>query len=291
MSTTAKQNKIEHFLGRGGMRCVRLVHPLGGEVVVSEYGAQVLSWVSPAGREVLFLSENAIFEDGHPIRGGIPIVFPQFNQRGSLPRHGFARTKPWSIVRQTVSNADAVSVTLRLEPDADIRALWPHDFVLELDIVLSDVLLLAMRVENRGEDSFSYSNALHTYLRVNDISQTSITGLKGFVVEDFLDGNNRFIEERERVVIDGAVDRVYNGSSQVITISDKAVPFKHTLVKEGFPDAVIWNPGLEGAREIPDMADHEYTSMICVESGCVIEPQAVAPGETKVHVQIMRVVQ
>ena len=290
MSKAMQQNKIEHFRGRGDMRCVRLVHPLGGEVVVSEYGAQVLSWVSPAGREVLFLSEHAIFEKGHPIRGGIPIVFPQFSKRGSLPAHGFARTKLWQVVRETVSNADAVAVTLRLEPDAETRTLWPHEFVLELDIVLSDVLLLTMRVENRGETSFSYSNALHTYLRVGDISTTTITGLKGVAVEDFLNDNERSIEERERVVIDGAIDRVYTGSSQVVTVFDDSVPFKHTMVKEGFPDAVIWNPGPEGAKEIADMENQEYESMLCVESGCVVEPAIVAPGQTNVHAQIMRVV-
>lgn len=291
MTTHVQNNKIEHFLGRGNMPCYRLIHPLGGEVVVSEYGAQVLSWVTPEGREVLFLSEKACFENGKAIRGGIPIIFPQFNQRGTLPRHGFARTKRWQAVRQALSNEDAVSVTFRLTADSATRAIWPHEFLLELDIILSDVLMLALRVENIGEAPFSYTNALHTYFRIQDIATTCITGLQGVQVEDFLDGNARFIEERERVFFDGAVDRVYSGSSQIMAIIDESVPLKHTLVKEGFPDAVVWNPWSEGARQLSDLSDDEYTAMICVESGCVVQPKTVEPGSVHVHAQIMRVVE
>ena len=61
---------------------------------VAEQGAQVLSWVSD-GRERLFLSPRSALDGSAPIRGGVPVCWPQFNQRGDLPKHGFARHLPW----------------------------------------------------------------------------------------------------------------------------------------------------------------------------------------------------
>ncbi|MBV5344762.1 MAG: D-hexose-6-phosphate mutarotase, partial [Rhodoferax sp.] len=73
-----------------GQACWRWQLPQGDSVLVSAQGAQVLSWQS-AGRERLYLSPQSVFDGHTPIRGGVPICFPQFNQRGALPKHGFAR--------------------------------------------------------------------------------------------------------------------------------------------------------------------------------------------------------
>jgi hypothetical protein len=54
----------------------------------------VLSWVTPDGRERLFLSDKAVFDGSVAIRGGIPVCWPQFAGLGELPKHGFVRTLP-----------------------------------------------------------------------------------------------------------------------------------------------------------------------------------------------------
>jgi hypothetical protein len=41
------------------------------------WGATLTSWICD-GVERIFLSENAIFNEVKAIRGGIPLVFPQF---------------------------------------------------------------------------------------------------------------------------------------------------------------------------------------------------------------------
>lgn len=42
-------------------------------------GAHVLAWVPAGYDDVLWLSPDAIFEPGTPIRGGAPICFPWFS--------------------------------------------------------------------------------------------------------------------------------------------------------------------------------------------------------------------
>ena len=77
-----------------GQPCIRLDTDHGDSALVALHGAQVLSW-TVAGRERLYLSPRALFDGRSAIRGGIPLCFPQFNQRGPLPKHGFARNLAW----------------------------------------------------------------------------------------------------------------------------------------------------------------------------------------------------
>ena len=76
--------------------CIRL-HSDGATALVALHGAHVLSWQPADGRERLFLSDRAVFDGQAAIRGGIPVVFPQFAERGPLRKHGFARTAPWTF--------------------------------------------------------------------------------------------------------------------------------------------------------------------------------------------------
>src|SRR3954463_8096737 len=70
----------------------------GATAEIHHHGAHVTSWrPSPDGDERLYLSGASEYGDGKAIRGGIPIIFPQFATEGPLPRHGFARTTAWSV--------------------------------------------------------------------------------------------------------------------------------------------------------------------------------------------------
>ena len=73
-----------------GLPTHKLTLPCGDSLRVALHGAHVLSWVSQ-GRERLYLSPHSVMDAHAAIRGGVPVCFPQFNQRGPLPKHGFAR--------------------------------------------------------------------------------------------------------------------------------------------------------------------------------------------------------
>ena len=62
-----------------GLECVTLRHPSGAEATLTLHGANVIEWKS-AGNDsnLLFVSDSAVFDGKKAIRGGIPLVFPQF---------------------------------------------------------------------------------------------------------------------------------------------------------------------------------------------------------------------
>jgi glucose-6-phosphate 1-epimerase len=47
---------------------------------------------------------------------------------------------------------------------------------------------------------------------------------------------------------------------------------------EGFPDAVLWNPGAEKGRAIADLGPDEYRRMLCVEAAVVGAPVRLDAG-------------
>src|SRR5688500_11527362 len=142
---------------------LRLSHASGGTAEVYLHGAHVTSWVPAGGSEALFLSRAATFAPGAAIRGGVPVIFPQFAGMGPLPKHGFARTQPW----ERVDDGDRPNaVRLRLRDSERTRAVWPHAFVAELAVeVGDDGLSMALTIQDPGDSAFDFTAALHTYLR------------------------------------------------------------------------------------------------------------------------------
>jgi glucose-6-phosphate 1-epimerase len=259
----------------------------GFSVVLSEYGAHVVSWTSPEESELLFTSEVALYELGKPIRGGIPVVFPQFGN-GALPKHGLARTRQWKIVREQIGASEAVSVTLRLNSDDETERVWPHPFTLELEVILTEVLLLSLRVVNTGRATFSFTSALHNYFRVQDASNLTIRGLQGLEYSDFLRERKTFTETRERVSITAHVDRAYRDSPETIILESPLDKRRYLITKEGFSDTVLWNPWDEGAQAIRDLIPEEYRTMVCIESGNILAPVVLEPGDVHASAQILR---
>ena len=75
---------------------VHIHHPSGSTLMVYLFGAHIARWSLKNAQEVLFMSKSAVFDNSTPIRGGIPLVFPQFGG-GTLPSHGFARRSVWTV--------------------------------------------------------------------------------------------------------------------------------------------------------------------------------------------------
>jgi len=59
--------------------------PDGAQFSATEFGGHVCSWIPAGGKEQLFLSKTSELGSGVAIRGGVPVVFPQFAGMGSLP--------------------------------------------------------------------------------------------------------------------------------------------------------------------------------------------------------------
>jgi glucose-6-phosphate 1-epimerase len=276
----------------GGQSRFFLTHPSGATAELHLAGAHLTSWI-PAGQgEAIFLSRAASFRPGDAIRGGIPVVFPQFSGLGPLPKHGFARTAVWEPepVPDDDVAGDVVALTLRLRDSAATRALWPHAFLARLTVELAgDALALRFVVENTGPAPFEFTAALHTYLRVADIARAGLYGLHGVHFRDALDGG-REREQAERILrVAGPVDRVYPDAPHELLLHDEAAGRSVRLRQDGFRDVVVWNPWSAGADALVDMDPHEYRVMLCVEAAQAATPVTLPPGGRWTGAQRLRV--
>jgi glucose-6-phosphate 1-epimerase len=248
----------------------------GATAEVHWNGAHVTSWRPAQGkRERLFLSSRTKRGDGVAIRGGIPIIFPQFSTEGPLPRHGFARTSRWEMQDQTETGV--ITFTLR-DSDAT-RAIWPASFLATLTVRISgQQLATTLSVENTGQQLFHFTAALHTYLRVDDIGQAEIVGLHGgrYRVSS-APGELRFDNE-EVLRIEGEMDRVYVDAPPRLTLREPGREL--TIESTNFPDAVIWNPGAQKAAALDDMEPGGERRMVCIEAGAIQSPVTLEPART-----------
>jgi len=259
-----------------GQPAVALEAPDGARAVVLLHGAQVVQWQPAGGGERLFLSERSRFGDGASVRGGMPVIFPQFNERGPLPRHGFARTRPWQLARSEVGADDALAVLQLIDSD-ETRALWPHRFALELTVcVRGDRLDVELAVNNAGDSAFDFMAALHTYLRVAEVEAARLTGLRGCHYEDFADGAMR-VDEEDAVRVDSEVDRIYYGVTSALELRE--AQWRLRIEAANFPEVVVWNPWQEKSAAMADLQATDFRRFLCVEAALVGHSMQLAAGE------------
>lgn len=248
-----------------------------GEVCTQ--GAHVARW-GHAGQEVLFLSRNSRFEPGQAIRGGVPVIFPWFGddpEGEGRPAHGFARRAPWNLV-ESRTEADALRVALELTDDEGTRAQWPHRFHLRLEAELGQVLTLTLRLENRDAQPLRCETALHTYLAVGDVRRIAVRGLAGATYLDKLDRGRRKREGPAPLTFTAETDRVYLDTTATCVLEDPVLGRTLTVAKEGSRSTVVWNPWVEKAARLVDLADDEWPRMVCIESGNLDDDALTLPA-------------
>lgn len=260
-----------------GLRALRLVAGDGSSAVVCEQGAQVVSWQSAEGREQLYLSPRSQFEPGVAIRGGIPVVFPQFGGAGPLPRHGCARTALWQAGDRG-SDGTHTWAALRLRSDETTRQLWPHDFEATLALRLGlGNLDVALQVRNTGHQPLSFQAALHTYLGVEAVEEVAVQGLQGRRYREAGNGPCAHTQTEPALRIAEALDRVYLDVPSTLHVQEPGRT--RALTSHGFPDAVVWNPGRQACAAMVDMPADGWQHLLCIEAAAVAEPQVLAPGQ------------
>jgi glucose-6-phosphate 1-epimerase len=279
--------------GRGGLPRLVLIAPDGASAELYLHGAHVTSWVPAGGREQLFLSERSAFAPGRAIRGGVPVIFPQFAEEGPLPRHGFARTAEWTPVEPDHTGAagaagDSAAATLMLRDSPATRAVWPQAFEARLTVrVGGPQLEMTLAVTNTGAMPLAFTGALHGYLRVTDVAHVAVAGLAGLRYRDQAAGGVERADGDPAVRVVGELDRVYLGVPGPVLVRE---PSAGTLAlhTEGFSDVVVWNPGPERGAALDDLEPDGWRRMLCVEPAIVSRPVRLAPGERWTGRQLLR---
>ena len=264
--------------GKNGMSTVLLSHPSGSSADVYLNGAHVTSWIPAGGKEVLFMGKTATFAPGDPIRGGIPVVWPQFANIGALPQHGFARKSEWQLADNADSSEDPSSVKLVFTDDHKTRELWPYHFRTELTVTIDDKSLdLKFEAFNTGDELFTFTAALHTYIAVADIRESAIRGFTGKWYLDKTQGGNETKDEAKKLVIYDEADRVYLKAPKNVEVEDRGNERRIEVRAEGFKDTVVWNPWAEKVTGFTGLDTEDYLRMICIEAAQIGTPVELKP--------------
>lgn len=250
----------------GQLPALHLRAPDGAEATITLYGAHLVSWkpvttAGAAGQERLFVSRLSSLDGKRAIRGGVPVIFPQFAERGSGMRHGFARVSTWRALDQGEQDGAAFAVLALNQADLapGVAAAWPTPFELTLRVEVRDAeLSMALEVRNTGQQPFPFSAALHTYHQVEDVEAVRIEGVQA-----------------ETLAITDKLDQVFEGIAGHIAFDTGAD--KLNLQQSGFTDAVVWNPGAADAAALSDMEDEEYRNFVCIEPA-LLAPMTLEPG-------------
>lgn len=263
--------------GVGSLPRLKLASTDGARAEIYAHGAHLTSWVPAGGRERLYLSGAARFAPGVAIRGGVPVIFPQFAGEGPLPRHGFARALLWELVAVTPQGA-SVSARFRLVDSAATHAVWAQAFLAELAVTLGGPALeIRLSVTNTGASAFAFTAALHTYLRVDDIAAVRLHGLQGLRYRDTARGGVEGREAQEALAIEGEVDRIYFEAPPRLELAEPAG--RLMIESAGFADAVVWNPGAERAAALNDLDAGGWRRFLCVESAAIGVPVRLELGQ------------
>ncbi|MGI9274889.1 MAG: D-hexose-6-phosphate mutarotase [Endozoicomonas sp.] len=268
----------------------RLIHKLPvldienphARAVVSLHGAQVLSF-QPSGEEkVLWLSPDSMYREDQAIRGGIPVCWPWFGKRAEeSPAHGFARTELWRLEQQETLAGGETRLLLSLHNASHSKWLSQGEQAtanLSLEIIIGSQLQLTLTTENSSDQSIEISQALHTYFAISDIEKISISGLDDMRFLDHLDDKKAYVQKGD-VTFSGEVDRTYLDSTETTIIHDPGMERNVVIKKSGSNSTVVWNPWKVRSKEMIDMPDEGYKSMVCVESATTPDlPVELEPG-------------
>jgi glucose-6-phosphate 1-epimerase len=261
----------------GDLPAVHITAADGAQATVSLFGAHLLSWKTADGKERLFVSSKTPLDGSKAIRGGVPVIFPQFNVRGPGLRHGFARVSTWRL-SDSGGDGGRSFLEFSLAPEdlsPEHAQAWPHAFDLKLRFTLhGDALEMAYTVHNPGQQAFPFGVALHTYYDVGHLDATSISGLQHV---QFLDHHNHTLEQDTPALhFTEKHDRMYQ-STPSVTLNTAASTLR--LEQQGFEQWVVWNPAAEDAAALTDLGQDEYLRFVCIEPARIYQ-QPLEAGAT-----------
>lgn len=274
--------------------------PTGESVEILLFGATIISWKDAKGEEKLWLSEAADLTGKKAVRGGVPLVFPVFGKpddhpdTNALPQHGFARTSHWEFLGKSTTESNeqqqgadnGVKLDFGLGPEnlsEEARAAWKGDFGLIYSVTLTkNALRTSILVRNEGKSAWDFQVLMHTYLRVSDVTKTTVSGLAATpYLDKVASTTTKSPASPADLSFEGETDRVYTPASvdTKLTVSVGGKP-TYEVLRETFPNVVVWNPWTEKAKGMADFEPKNgWKNMLCVEAGQVGEWTKLEGGD------------
>jgi D-hexose-6-phosphate mutarotase len=261
----APECSVTFETGQGGLPLVKVATPASvAEVYL--HGAHVTHFQRADEPALLFLSSKAVFMDGKPIRGGIPVILPWFGPRAGQPMHGFGRLHAWKLSQIQTLPGRQVRLQFRL-PECPEAAGWPP-LLADYAVTIGQTLGVELTVQNPDPARpLDLETCLHTYFAVGASDQVEVRGLKGVRYLDSLEGHVQKTQVEDPIRLTSEVDRLYLATPHTVEIVDPSLGRIIRVEKEHSLSTVVWNPWLAKSQRMPDFGNDEYRRMVCVESG------------------------
>ncbi|WP_256829701.1 D-hexose-6-phosphate mutarotase [Pseudomonas sp. Pse1] len=264
------------------LNCWRIRHGQA-ELLVAQQGAHILSYQLDGQPPVIWLNDEAVFKTGKSIRAGVPVCWPWFGnlQRNPAsvqamrvsnepaPAHGLVRALDWELGEIGTTDG-GLNVEFILPVSENGLPGWPHQVDLRLSIRLDEQLHIHLTSHNRGTDSVSISQALHSYFAVSDVRNVQVEGVDGLSYIETLDDWN-IAKQQGDLHVTGETDRIYLNTPAKLSIVDPTWERRIELTATGSRSAVIWNPWIDRAAAFSDMANDGWQRMLCIETANVMD--------------------
>jgi glucose-6-phosphate 1-epimerase len=247
------------------------------------YGAHITNFNPQKTMPVLWMSPESNFEEGKPIRGGIPLCFPWFGPHKSdsaKPQHGFGRLMHWNVQETASLPTGETRIKLQLCSSEKTKTYWNYDFCAELTVIVGKILTATLKVINTSALPFEYTCALHSYFNISSIEEIAIEGLQNTRYLNQLDGGD-YIQETSKLEIKQAETRHYYDTETDCIINDPLFGRRIRVAKTGSKVTTVWNPGEETCRKIDDIPDDGFYAFVCIEAvNAFNDVIKLAPGES-----------
>lgn len=267
------------------------VRTASAELLIAQQGAQILSYQRHRERPLIWLSEQAEFNRGQSVRGGVPLCWPWFGDlrrnpeavqamyrdSAAAPAHGLVRGLDWQLLGIDQQDGGA-SLEFVFNSAEQPLPTWPHALELKLRIQLNDKLHLQLSNRNLGDTPVAISQALHSYFAVSDIHQVRVDGLQGCRYLETLEDWQQRVQDGP-LGFAGETDRIYLDTPAQLDIVDPLWQRRIRMHSSGSGSAVLWNPWIDKARRLSQFADDAWPGMLCIEHANVMSDiLTLAPG-------------
>jgi glucose-6-phosphate 1-epimerase len=276
--------------GNGGLNRIRVASDLA-EAEVYLHGAHVTHFQPRGAEPLVFMSAKSSFENGKPIRGGVPICWPWFGANktdATKPMHGFVRLAEWEVAGVKLLNDGAIELVLAYRSNDWTQTIWPENFVIRHRINVGRELAMTLEVENLSRGAIQFEEALHTYFAVGDVRQVSLEGLAGVEFHTKVKGAQSGTEGAAAKRFNSETDSVYHNTGSTCTIVDPVKRRRIVNRKDNSQTTVVWNPWIERAKAFADFGDEEWPGMLCVETANAFE-SAVTLAPLEHHTMTARI--
>lgn len=261
-----------------GRRFIDIDHPTVRAQVALQ-GGQIIDCVPAGQRPLLWMSPVDPARPDTALRGGIPLCWPWFADERPGPAHGIARTSHWQL-RQAEVDPQQVRLVLELPDEEITRQLPGEHWAVQVEILLGASLSVTLTSTNTGSRTQKLSQALHSYLPVDDIGDVQILGLQGASYIDKLQADAQ-CRQQQPIRFRGEVDRVYFDTAADVQLLDgSAEPL--WVQRHGSQSVVIWNPWQDKGARLSQFPAQGYRHMVCIEAANAgPDARLVEPGQVQ----------